>query len=146
MSNENRESSCSYVPVYDKTIDLIYDGYYVTFHHDKYRRLEEVSLHRGDTFIKTIVGNGTTLIDYPNDPENPPYVKYSDIYLGKMFENGVFCFGYVEKVIQGSADEDGFGMQPDERIVAYALMNNKGEYLTKFSNKVPEGYYAVRRP
>lgn len=35
-------------------------------------------------------------------------------------------------------DEDGYGMEPDNEVILYALFNKEGHFITPFSDQIPD--------
>lgn len=57
-----------------------------------------------------------------------------------MRDDLAFCFSYVFNVIQGCADSDGFGMEPDEWEKVYVILDGQGNFVSHKSYQEPEGY------
>lgn len=125
--------------VYQKTRDLR-RGYTAILDYDQYKRVNEITLCKDGVAVKKIVQNGGDIADYPNNPQHLGHLTYKETYMSWMKDDDTFCFAYLKDVIQNYGDGDGFGVEPDEDIIAYAILNGKGEYLTNFTYREPEGY------
>ncbi len=65
------------------------------------------------------------------------------IYVSK-FVDGVCRFSWlVQPDGRYWMDEDGFGMEPDDEVWLYALINEEGQFITPFFDKHKEILYGT---
>lgn len=105
-------------------------------------------LYCGDeVFIKEITDNLGNFLDFPGVESG----KWTDQLTGEFytciryqsyisrFNRGISCFSWmVQPDGRYWEDDDGFGAESDQEIWLYALMDQDGKFVTKFSEQKPE--------
>ncbi len=124
-----------------RTVDLT-QGYQITVEYGEYGRLQDATLDHDQQAVCKLV-DGRRFQRYPQGKDYPTFVANDYMRASCMGDDLTFCFSYVSKVIQGCADCDGFGMEPDEWDEEYVILDGQGNLMSHRSYRKPEGYDLV---
>lgn len=119
-------------------IDLTH-GYEVIAEYDKYGWLQDVMLYHDQQEVCKLVER-QHFSRYPQGAKYATFLSEDRMRVSCMRDDLRFCFSYVSKIIQGGADSDGFGMEPDERIYEYVILDGQGNFISHATCRKPEGY------
>ncbi len=130
------------------------NGYYITYDEVSNGlggfRPANIMLHNDEKdFCRVITDYWGNFMDYPGHTEG----GWQDELVGDFYAATQFVVN-ISKFVDGICrfswmvqpdgmywmDEDGYGMTNDEEIWLYALMNEKGEFITPFFDKNDSRY------
>jgi len=107
----------------------------------------ELRKHNDQSFCVKMVSE-QQFVDFPGlaHGEWEKDIAMKDVIIENRFASFIYPFvnnkAVFSWIVQPDGryweDEDGYGMEPDNEVILYALFNKEGHFITPFSDLVPD--------